>query len=510
VRDRAGRRAGLDAGEEEFAALDPALRRLRGVYATPQPVVAWVVRSIDELLRSRFEKPRGLADEAVRLLDPCAGPMNFLLEAWRVAVAQGDRHDLEPASLVESHLLPHSRGIEIVPELFERGRAEVAIWLARYGVRVGEGGRFPLDLADALSDVELGDEAWPGFLGGAGHPTSPALPVVLGNPPYRGQSANRGARIRQLLHGYRLADGREDEGYYRVDGHGLGERNPKWLQDDAVKFLRLAQWTVDRAGQGLVAFVLNHNFIDAPTFRGLRASLQRTFDEIYALDLHGNRRKRERQSGGSPDENVFRGVAQGVAILLLVKRSGLARHMLRADLYGDRQAKLGALADGSVSSTVWTEVCPRSPSYLFVVGEASRERRYRDGVALPEIFSVSTTGIITGRDAVLTDLDRGRLEERLAAPENAGGGQPRRGRACDAASGRRMAAPYRAAPRPPFRHAPGDLRGVRPRPSTASGDGMDAPGRQPRPRRCSSVQGGPRRPGRRLAGRAQGGLRLRR
>src|SRR5262249_9778737 len=150
------------------------------------------------------------------------------------------------------------------------------------------------------------------------------------------------------------------------------------------------------------------------------ASLGRTFEEIYVLDLHGNHRKRERQPGGGPDENVFRGVAQGVAVLLLVKRAGLPRRMLRADLFGSREGKLHALLHGSVSSTIWTAIRPQSPAHLFVVGDAYRERRYRRGIALPEIFSLSSTGIITGRNAVLTDLERGTLEERLADEDETG------------------------------------------------------------------------------------------
>jgi predicted helicase len=90
-----------------------------------------------------------------------------------------------------------------------------------------------------------------------------------------------------------------------------------------VKFLRLAQWTVDQAGQGIIGFVVPHTVLDAPTFSAVRRSLMVSFDEIYALDLHGNQRKREKAPDGSRDENLFSGVAQGVAILVLVKTGDL-------------------------------------------------------------------------------------------------------------------------------------------------------------------------------------------
>lgn len=365
---------------------DPELRRRRGIYVTPRPLVLFVVRSVHALLKERFERPAGLADPAVRLLDPCAGPMTFLLEAWRLALAEGESRGIRPAALLRRHLLPHSRGIEIVPEMAKLGEAAVLECLTRHGVRLRAGERSPLELGDALAEPAVGGSPLrPGLAplrsDRAGACSSSPVLVVLGNPPYRGHSANRGRWITDLLHGYRLPDGREDEGYYQVDGRGLGERNPKWLQDDAVKFLRLAQWYVDRAGQGIVAYVLNHNLLDAPTCRGARASLLQTFEEVYTLDLHGNRRKRERQADGRPDGNVFRGVAQGVAVLLLVKRPGLPRRVLLADLYGGRETKLQTLREGDLASTPWAELRPQSPSYLLVAGESDGERRYRRELA---------------------------------------------------------------------------------------------------------------------------------
>jgi len=394
-------------GEVLLARSEPALRRARGVYATPRPLVLYLARSVHALLKSRFARATGLADLDVRLLDPCAGPMNFVLEAWHEALAEGSRQGVTPAVLLRQHLLPHSRGVELLPIPYRLGQLAVRQFLDRHGYRLAKGERLPLELADALAGPQSssGVPAVPG--------SRPTIPVLLGNPPYAGKSANRGRWISELLHGYPLPEGGRDEGFYRVEGRALGERNAKWLQDDAVKFLRFAQWTVDQAGQGIVAFVLNHNCLEALTFRGLRASLLRTFEEVYALDLHGNRRKRETAQDGGPDGNVFRGVAQGIGILVLVKRPGLARRALRADLHGERDAKLRELLRSTVETTLWTELHPRPPSYRFVSGDARLEREYRRGVSLTAIFAVGTTGVITGRDALLTDLDRRAFEARL-------------------------------------------------------------------------------------------------
>ncbi|MFY9820178.1 MAG: type ISP restriction/modification enzyme [Thermoanaerobaculia bacterium] len=374
----------------------------RGLYATPSPLVAFVVRSVHLLLRRRFRKPAGLADPTVRLLDPAAGPLNFVLAACRRAVAAHRVGGGNVQALLSRHLLPHFHGVELLASEHARGLVEVRRFLESQGF-AGRRERFSFRLADALAGPEVTTF----------EPSEErAVPVLLGNPPWCGHSANQGRWITSLLRGYPLSDGREEEGYYRVDGQALGERNSKWLLDDYVKFLRLAQWKIDQAGEGIVAFVVNHNGLDALTFRGFRRSLMGTFEEIYALDLHGNQRKRERAPDGDRDENVFSGVAQGAAILLLVKRPGLPRRVFRADLFGTRKAKLRTLSRGSVETTPWSEVQPRSPSYLFLAGAGRIEKEYQRGMALPEIFPVHSAGVITGRDALLTGLDWRAFEGR--------------------------------------------------------------------------------------------------
>jgi predicted helicase len=252
------------------------------------------------------------------------------------------------------------------------------------------------------------------------------IAVVLGNPPYAGHSSNRKRKILDLLRGWSDPPGgtaSADEGYYRVDGHPLGGRNLKWLQDDYVKFLRFAQWKIEQNGWGIVGFVTNHSYLDNPTFRGLRRSLLGTFDELYLLDLHGNRKKKERAADGGPDENVFEGVRQGVAICLLVKRpgsrppgslSGHGARAFRADLRGRVAEKLEWLDGHELATTPWTEIFPRPPFYYFFRQvDPSREEEYRRGVPLPEIFPRHSVGVVTARDAFVLGFDRPELEERI-------------------------------------------------------------------------------------------------
>jgi hypothetical protein len=204
-------------------AQDPALKRLHGIYPTPPALVGYLVRSVHRLLQSRFGWSAGLADPRVRLLDPAAGSMPFLRAAWRLALEACWHQGGEPRELLATHLLPHSLGVELLPDAYARGTATLRRFLVACG--------YPL-----APEVPL-----PALLGDSLAPAAPVLDfpanVVLGNPPWRGRSGPRGKWIAGLL-----AD------YFEVDGHPLGERNSKWLNDDAVRFLRLAQWKVEQAG----------------------------------------------------------------------------------------------------------------------------------------------------------------------------------------------------------------------------------------------------------------------
>ncbi|HYU35339.1 MAG TPA: type ISP restriction/modification enzyme [Thermoanaerobaculia bacterium] len=399
---------------------DPDLRKRRGVFYTPLPVVSYIVRSVDLLLR-RLGRPLGLADPGVRLLDPAAGTMTFVVEACRIAAQtwRQERGEAAVAALVREHLLPHFFGFELMMAPYAIGHLQMSVSLGALGHRPADGERVQLYLTDALHREQTAQTPLP-YVDALAHESQEAdrikqderISVVIGNPPWAGHSANPDATYNELLQGYRLADGRSDEGYFRVDGEPLGERNPKWLRDDYVKFLRFAQWKIDQNGEGIVGFVTNHGWLDGATFRGMRRSLLRTFDEVYVLDLHGNRRRREGRPDGSADANVF-GIEQGMAIVLLVKRPGLERRVLRADLQGGRMQKLRWLAGRDVESTDWTEVEPQGPAYFFVRGDAGVEAEYRRGLPLPQIFDLFSAGLITGRDALVTDVDRERLHRRV-------------------------------------------------------------------------------------------------
>jgi type ISP restriction-modification system protein/N-6 DNA methylase len=402
---------------------DPALRKRRGVYYTPPEVVSYVVRSVQRLLQTRFGKRDGLADGAVTLLDPAAGTLTFVVEAIRCAVeaVRAEVGDGGVTPLLRDHVLRDFCAFELMMAPYAIGHLKIGLILDEMGNPLANDERVQLYLTNALEMEDLKQSSFPGMaaLSRESHAAAVIkkerrITVILGNPPWSGHSANRGETIADLTRaGYVAADGRRDGGYYRLDGEPLGEKNPKWLQDDYVKFLRFAQRKIDEAGEGIVAFVTNHSYLDNPTFRGMRQSLRGTFDEIYLLDLHGNSKKREQAPGGSPDDNVFEGIRQGAAVAFFVKKPGLPQRVLRADLTGSRDAKLGWLAGHDVETTGWTEIEAGGPVFLFAPRDAALEEEYRQGVQLTEIFLEGSVGIVTGRDGFAIDTDPAALRRRI-------------------------------------------------------------------------------------------------
>ena len=429
--------------EDFLAAYDPRLRELRGVYYTPKPVVSYIVRSVDRLLHDEFGLADGLADTAtveveaadgetrtsprVLILDPAAGTGTFLREVVslvRRTIAEKGLGGAWP-DYVREHLLPRLFGFELLMAPYAICHLKLAIEIGgeQGAFAMPEGERLNVFLTNSLEEAhegatgpmfaaEIAREAREADAVKRDHPVM----VVIGNPPYSGHSANRGEYIRNLLR----AEERISS-FFMVDGQPLGERNPKWLNDDYVKFIRFAQWRIDQTGEGVLGFVTNHSYLDNPTFRGMRQSLMGTFDEIRVLDLHGNSKKREHAPDGGQDENVF-DIQQGVAIGIFVKRAASGDDRARvfhADLWGKREAgigggKYGWLASNDITNTDWTELSPKAPHYLFVPRDEALADEYEMGWKVTDAFPVNSVGIVTARDKLAIQWTREDMR-RIAA-----------------------------------------------------------------------------------------------
>ena len=439
---------------------NPKERKIRGVYFTPEPVVSYIVRSVDYLLKERFGCPDGLADSSllppvaqpstagavpppshrVLILDPACGTATFL---YAIIDLIRERFMEEGnagrwSSYVREHLLPRLFGFELLMAPYAVAHFKLGMQLAAqdlpehqrtdWAYDFGEDDRLGVYLTNTLEEAARRSEVlfgrWISDEANEASKIKRDLPimVVLGNPPYSGHSANKGKWIRGLLRG-RLPDGTRVPSYYEVDGKPLGERNPKWLQDDYVKFIRFAQWRIERTGAGILAFITNHGYLDNPTFRGMRQQLMSAFTDIYVLDLHGSTRKREQPPHGVRDQNVFE-IQQGVAIGVLVrdprKQPPAAVH--HAELWELREAKYAWLHESGLQATGWEQLTPSPPSYLFIPAPDEVSAEYHAQPGVTELMPFHSMALNTHRDAFVIDFDLPTLLDRIrgfrdASPE---------------------------------------------------------------------------------------------
>ena len=317
---------------------DPALRKSRGVWYTPEPVVNFIVRAVDDILKTEFGLPQGLADNSkikvkvkipthdkrytagqrdyeqevhkVQILDPAAGTGTFLAEVVKLIYRNFEGQQGIWSNYVEEHLVPRLNGFEILMASYAMAHLKLDLLLTETGYIPKKEQRFRVYLTNSLEehhpDTGTLFANWLSAEANEANHVKRDTPVmvVLGNPPYSVSSSNKSPWIESLT-----ADYKKD----------LNERNIQPLSDDYIKFIRFGQHFIDKNGEGILAYISNNSFIDGIIHRQMRKHLMESFDKIYILDLHGNAKKKETAPDGSPDQNVF-DIMQGVSINIFVKK----------------------------------------------------------------------------------------------------------------------------------------------------------------------------------------------
>ncbi len=396
--------------EDFLAKHDPAMREQRGVYFTPEPVVGYIVRSVHQLLQAHFGCVAGLAEPSVHILDPASGTGSFLLrvveQIHQTLREQGQQGIWK--EYVRERLLPRLHGFELLMAPYTLAHMRLGLHLSESGFQLGERERLGIYLTNSLDKGEKKEDMfWSDHItaeanAAAAIKNEKPIMVVLGNPPYSGHSANKGEWIRDLLRDYYFVDG------VRIKGQ------TKWLQDDYVKFIRFGQWRIARHGEGVLAFITNHGFLENITFRGMRQQLMNAFSEIYLLDLHGNSKKKETTPDGNKDENVF-DIQQGVSIAIFIKekeQNGPAT-VHHKDVWGLRSEKYRWLNENDVNSTDWQELTPQTPYYFFRPFDRNGWDEYQSYWKVTDIFPIHSTGVITARDKLAIGFTRAEVEERV-------------------------------------------------------------------------------------------------
>ncbi|EIN3137852.1 N-6 DNA methylase, partial [Campylobacter jejuni] len=435
--------------ETFLASYDPKLREVRGVYYTPAPVVNFIINAIDEILKQDFNHKKGLSealDKNITLLDFATGTGTFLLEAFRKALEPINKNSVNynPKALIDkfcgfefliapytiAHLkISQSFKEEFNSPLNDDESLKIALTNTLYFKSISKEQN---DQNTLFTLIDLTKE-----FKKAQKIKEEQILIITGNPPYSGASSNKGLYEDEIKISYGLEPSKanlNDEqkkwisSYLKEKSkqntstfkaiykkHKLeNEKNPKWLLDDYVKFIRFAQSKIDSQENGIFAFISNNSFLDNPTFRGMRYSLMQSFDKIYILNLHGDTRKKEKAPDGSKDDNVF-DIMQGVSINIFIKQNSKAKNtkIYYHDLYGKRKDKYEFLYENDLNSIKWTLVKNNEPFYLFLPQNNDLLEEYNKGISVKDIFMLLSVGIVSAKDSILISTNTEKLKQQI-------------------------------------------------------------------------------------------------
>lgn len=433
---------------------NPELREKRGVYYTPQSVVDFIINSIDLILKKDFNKVKGFGDalnqkDSITLLDFATGTGTFLLDSFRKALSYYDKNSAKykPEELINKfygfefmiapYTIAHLKLSQTLKEEFnytldDNERLNIFLTNTLETINIKEEKEKFLILVDLIKETELAQET-----------KDKNILIITGNPPYSGASANKGIFEEEIRSEYKDSLEKEPLAIIR-NGKIEKEKNPKWLLDDYVKFIRFAEMKLNKQKEGgIFGFISNNSFLDNPTFRGMRYSLLKSFDKIYILDLHGNVRKKEISPDGSKDENVF-DIMQGVSINIFVKNAKIQNNNVAVahcvngskksaqgvttpchsenkalvkvyhyDLFGKREDKYKFLFDNNLDNIEWKELKFEAPFFLFIPQNEIIKIEYDRGISVKDMFRISNVGIVTSKDAVLIANDKEELENKI-------------------------------------------------------------------------------------------------
>lgn len=414
--------------EDFLSEYNPVERKRMGAYYTPIPVVQYMVRAVDEVLKTHFKLPKGLADNStethdvisqgkkakqtyhkVQILDPATGTATFLNETIKFVADKFKGQEGMWPDYAKNNLIPRLHGFELMMGAYTIAHLKLGLTLKNLGVN-DIGGRLGVYLTNSLEEgiPHQPDLFSFGLAEAVTHESTEAahiksgrpIMVIIGNPPYSVSSNNKSDFIQNLIKEYKK---------------DLNERKTN-LDDDYIKFIRFSEDLIEKNGSGIVAMITNNSFIDGVTHRQMRKHLLRTFDDIYIIDLHGNSKKKEVSPDGSKDENVF-DIQQGVSINIFIKKpnkkSSQLANVYHKDLFGKRNLKFGWLNQHNINNSEFKKLSHQAPYYFFVPKDFRLQDEYERGFKVDELFMVSNSGIKTDRDELFIDFDRDNLEDRF-------------------------------------------------------------------------------------------------
>lgn len=426
--------------ETFLAEYDPKLRKSRGVWYTPAPIVNFIVRAVDDILKTEFGLSQGLADNSktkvrvttnipnknfksgykeveqefhkVQILDPATGTGTFLAEVIKHVYKRFKGQEGIWSSYAENHLIPRLNGFELLMASYAMAHLQLDLLLKETGFTPTKNQRTKIYLANSLEEAHPDTGTlfanWLSSEANEANHVKRDTPVmcIIGNPPYSGESSNKGKWIMDLMDDYK----KEPEGKEK-----LKERNPKALNNDYVKFIRYAQNFIQKQGEGILAFINPNAYLDNATFRGMRWNLQNTFDYIYIIDLNGDVKKKKIGENGELDKNVF-DITTGVAINIYVKTKDKNKKDVKIfyhQLIGKRQDKYNFLNNNSIKSIEFDLLSSKSPEFFMNIKDFKNEDEYNKGFYISKLFNFYLSGLSTKKDDFCIAIDKSAIEKRV-------------------------------------------------------------------------------------------------
>jgi predicted helicase len=396
--------------EKFFQRFDTKQADTHGIVYTPQPIVDFMVRAIEEILSAEFDK--SLSEEGVHILDPFTGTGNFVTRIMQQIKRSALEHKY-------AHEL-HCNEIMLLPYYIASMNIEHA-YMERFGeYRPFEG----ICLVDTFELAEARQRGL-GFMSEANtdrveHQKTQEIFVVTGNPPYNAaqdvENDNNKNRRHPNLH-------------KRVWGSYASGSKATLLNTLNDPYIQAFRWATDRleGRAGIVAFVTNSGFLAGKATDGMRRSLAREYDKLFIVDLGGDVRSNPSLSGTT--HNVF-GIQAGVAITILVRTAAVgtesgsaAIKVFATDPLAKRQAKLDILQTLSTQSGVWKDVHvpedgrwlvnAEDEGYADLLEIASQAAKKQTSDDPHTIFKTFTNGAKTNRDRWAFNFDASVLEENI-------------------------------------------------------------------------------------------------
>lgn len=422
--------------ETFLAEYDKSLRKARGVWYTPQPVVNFIVRAVDDILKDEFGLSKGLADNSktkikvkvqsadkrhkggvtdyerevhrVQVLDPATGTGTFLAETIKHIHSKFKGMEGMWQKYVKEDLIPRMNGFELLMASYAMAHLKMDMLLLETGYVAEDNQRFRIFLTNSLEEAHPDSNtlfsSWLSDESNQANEVKKDTPVmvVMGNPPYNAESKNKGNWIMDLMEDYKKEPGGKEK---------LRERNPKMINDDYVKFIRQSQYYINKNGEGILAFINPHGFLDNKTFRGMRWSLLNDFNKAYILDLNGNVKKKKTDSEGNIDENVFE-ITTGVSINIFVKSKNKEKVVKFKELLGKRSFKYDYLSENSLKSIDFQDVKLENPDYYLNYKDLTNNQ-YLNYIELDSLFNYKLSGISTKKDDFCIALSRAEIYNRI-------------------------------------------------------------------------------------------------